>query len=243
MTIKLATALAAATLSAGAASADVLRYATDVTALNFRPGDNPAQTAANGFDVSGDVAFAFDTLSNVLSVDVDVSGLLPDVVHVQHIHGPAGDARTPTIADDEDGDGYVELLEGVDGYGPIILSIGSGIAADGSVIFPVADAAGNLDFSMDYDLSGGANPFLSEGFTVADLMPTALQNREYVVHGAFVPEGAGLSTFDGQPDGIVGAYNPVLPVGAGEISAIPVPAAAWLMALGLGGLAALRRRG
>ena len=243
MTIKLtAAALSAAALCAGAASAEVLRYNTDVTPLNFRPADNPAQTAENGFDVAGTVRYAFDTISQILSIDVDVSGLLPDVVHVQHIHGPAGDARTPTLADDADGDGYIELLEGLGGYGPILLSIGSGIAEDGGVIFPLTDASGNLDFSMDYDLSGGGSPFLSDGFTVADLMPAALQNREYVVHGAFVPEDASLTVFAGQPDGVVGAYNPVLPVGAGEISAIPVPAAAWLMALGLGALGAVRSR-
>ena len=250
MTIKTtATAFAAGLLCAGAASADVLRFGTDVDALNFRPADNPAQTAENGFDVAGSALFAFDTLTQVLSVDVDVTGLLPNVAHAQHIHGPAGDAVTPTLADDADGDGYIELMEGVGGYGPILLSIGSGIDADGNVIFPVADADGVLDFAMDYDLSSGANPFLNGDTTVADLMPGMLQLREYVVHGAFVPEGAGLTVFEGQPDGVVGAYNGFLPVGAGEISAIagqmsviPVPAAAWLMVLGLGALGATRVR-
>ena len=243
MTIKLtAAAVAAATICAGAASADVLRYNANVGALNFRPADNPAQTAENGFDVSGSAAFAFDTLTQILSVDVDVAGLLPNVAHAQHIHGPAGDARTPTLADDTDGDGFIELLEGVPGYGPILLSLGTGIDEMGGVIFPVANAMGVLDFTMDYDLSTGANPFLNGDTTVDDLMPAMLSQREYVVHGAFVPEDAGLSVFDGQPDGIVGAYNPVLPVGAGEISAIPLPAGAWLLLAGLGALGATRKR-
>lgn len=243
MTTRLtAAALAAAMLTGGAASADVLRFGADVDALNFRPADNPAQTAENGFDVAGTALFAFDTMTSVLTVDVNVTGLLPDVPHAQHIHGPAGDAVAPTLADDADGDGYIELLEGVPSYGPILLSIGSGIDADGNVIFPTADASGTLDFRMDYDLSTGSNPFLNGDTTVADLMPGMLNLREYVVHGAFVPEDAGLSIFDGQPDGVVGAYNAFLPVGAGEMSVIPVPAAAWLMMLGLGALGATRMR-
>ena len=242
MTRTMTTALAATMLCAGAASADVLRFGTNVDPLNFRPAENPAQTAENGFDVAGSALFTFDTLTDVLTVDVNVTGLLPNVPHAQHIHGPAGDAITPTVADDADGDGYIELAEGVVDYGPILLSIGSGIDADGNVIFPTADAAGVLDFTMDYDLSSDANPFLNGDTTVDELMPGMLQLREYVVHGAFVPEGAGLSVFDGQPDGIVGGYNGALPVGAGEMSVIPVPAAAWLMALGLGALGATRMR-
>lgn len=249
MTIKMTSAvLAAAMLSGGAASADVLNYRADVAPLNFRPGVNPEQTAGNGFDVNGTVLFAFDTISRMLSVDVDISGLLPDVAHAQHIHGPDGDAVPPTLAQDADGDSYIELLEGATVYGPILLSLGSGIDEGGNVIFPVADSNGILDFTMDYDLGTDDNPFLSGDFTIADVMPEMLGLREYVIHGAFVPEGANLLATEGQPDGVVGGYNAFLPVGSDDITAVttvaavPVPAAAWMMVAALGALGATRMR-
>ena len=74
-----------------------------------------------------------------------------------------------------------------------------------------------------------------------------LELREVVIHGRSVPSGAGAGTMF-EIDGAQDDYVAALPVAAGEImrvdapAPVPVPAAAWLMLAGLGGLGALRAR-
>lgn len=48
-----------------------------------------------------------------LTVSIDVEGLTPGLMHLQHFHGfPDGkDAACPTSQEDKNGDGYVDLIE------------------------------------------------------------------------------------------------------------------------------------
>jgi hypothetical protein len=48
-----------------------------------------------------------------LTVSIDVKGLTPGLMHLQHFHGfPDGkDATCPTAKEDTNGDGYVDLIE------------------------------------------------------------------------------------------------------------------------------------
>jgi hypothetical protein len=48
-----------------------------------------------------------------LTVAIDLEGLTPSLMHLQHFHGfPDGkDASCPTVKEDTNGDGYVDLLE------------------------------------------------------------------------------------------------------------------------------------
>lgn len=48
-----------------------------------------------------------------LTVSIDLKGLTPSLMHLQHFHGfPDGkDAACPTAKEDTNGDGYVDLLE------------------------------------------------------------------------------------------------------------------------------------
>lgn len=76
--------------------------------------------------------------------------------------------------------------------------------------------------------------------TAADILPLHL--REIVIHGLTAPAGGSPLS----PMGEVGSgdptYIPVLPAAAGEISAVPLPAAGLLMAPGLLAFAAAARR-
>ncbi|HKJ87432.1 MAG TPA: hypothetical protein VKA48_02895 [Gammaproteobacteria bacterium] len=74
-----------------------------------------------------------------LQVKINASGLEPNKVHQQHIHGlfdnqnNPKNSTVPSASADTDGDGYVELQEGASSYGPVILplkSYGSGQAAN-----------------------------------------------------------------------------------------------------------------
>ena len=87
------------------------------------------------------------------------------MLHPQHIHGfesDKGNSFCPTPADDEDGDGLVDLLEGLPDYGPVQLSL---------TPFPTA-----ADGTVDYE----------QTFTVDAQQVGPLQNRAIVLHGMTV---------------------------------------------------------
>ena len=139
--------------------------------------------------------------------------------HPQHIHGLLGadapNTMLATPADDTDHDGYIELAEGQKSYGPILLSLTSppgGALSD----FPTAPG-GVIDFKQTYDLADSS--IFPAGFTASDLFP--LTDREIVIHGLTVPQGAGAGT-PGEVDGS-GGYKAVLPVADGFIRAAALP--------------------
>lgn len=206
----------------------------------------------SGLGGSARADMVFDSLSNSLYVNIQGGGFAPDMLHVQHVHGrfnadgSVRDSVSPTLADDADGDGVVELLEGLPLYGGILLSLfDEDAAGDAFGGFPSAPN-GIIDFEHTYDLS--ATGALSDGITPADLFP--LDRREIVIHGAFLApgiggvgnEGPGNSLFD------AGGYSNFVPVAAGEIrqltglAPVPLPAAGWALLAALGGLGALRAR-
>jgi len=187
-------------------SADQLFFA-DLTDLNATGVDGSVIVALNG---------------NELTVFVGATGLTPGQMHPQHIHGFLSDeikARTPTIAFDRpefggDGDGYVELAEGLNTYGPVIKSL---------TPFPTAPD-GTIRYAVSYNLSDQE---------LADLGPLSL--REYVVHGANVLSGVGEGT-PGEVDG-TGGYIAILPVGSGELKEVGVTFALSVLAEGGAGRA------
>lgn len=202
----------------------------------------------NGTGASGRVDLRHDTDAQTLSVRVQASNLAPNMTHVQHIHGVVGgNSVTPPPAADTDGDGFIELLEGVPFYGPIMLSL-TDDTVPGLGGFPTAPN-GRIDFSYTYNLL--SSPAYNAGFGIDDLLP--LRNREVVIHGAFTNFalednlGGGLgggiqNDPSGGPLAAARNYNAALPVLSGVISPVPLPATAWLLLAGFGGLAAAARR-
>jgi len=232
----------------GAAVGACLATTAAATTTNYRAVLNDI----NNFGASGQVDLRLDDVTNTLAVRVQASGLDPDVPHVQHIHGVKnadgtnGNSITPTAAQDTDGDGFIELGEGRATYGPIIVPL-TDITKPGLTGFPTAPG-GMIDFSFTYDL---LNPATYAGsFGMSDLLN--LGDREIVIHGAFtnfapVNELPGLGggidqDMFGNPISAARNYNAALPVLAGTISPVPLPAAGWLLLTGLGGLVALRKR-
>lgn len=246
----------------GCAVAVALGLGTGAPALSETLAYEAILNDISGLGGSGRADLSYDTDSMQLSVDVSASGFAPDMLHVQHIHGRLDDAGapvdsvSPTLADDADGDGVVELLEGVPRYGPILLSLLDEEEADDDFMgFPSAPG-GEIAFSATYDLTstGAFNQDLDgdgtadDPATAAQLLPLDL--REIVIHGAFLDPGiGGVGNEEPDPEtGLIpGGYSAFVPVAAGEIRAIgtdvapiPLPAAAWLMLAGIGGLGGLR---
>ncbi len=182
--------------------------------------------ALNSSGVSGSAVIGMSTEgdgSPVLNVSVAAEGLTPGQGHAQHIHGLLDDAgnpidsTAPTIADDADRDGIVEVLEGVGSYGDILLSL-----VNGRGNFPFADQNGQVAFIANYDLTEASNfvsPVTGNQYDMDDLMPLFL--REVVLHGIDVPDRIGDGT-DGEVDGGENGYIGLVPAAAGEIEVASV---------------------
>lgn len=177
--------------------------------------------ALNNSGASGTVLFAVE--GSTLSVMSVVTGLAPDELHVQHVHGTfdadgnPSDAAVPTPANDTDLDGFVEVAEGAAAYGDILLPLED--QSDGFNTDPIASPAGEIAFYEEFDLDDDSqflNPLSGTQYTGDDLMPLNL--REYVVHGAELTRAFGAGT-EGSVDGTAG-YKLTLPVGAGTIEEV-----------------------
>ncbi len=177
----------------------------------------------NDSGVSGTAFLTID--DDTLATRIVADGLEPDMVHPQHIHGRFADTEdgpgtgqpidsvSPTLLTDDDNDGFIELEEGLDTYGPIIVPLTSPPGGELSG-FPTAPD-GTIFFEEIYDLSDEA--VFADGFSADGLTPLDL--REIVLHGDFVPAGAGEGT-PGEVNGGPEEYVPVLPVASGEIEAL-----------------------
>lgn len=222
-------------LGAAAANATVSKFSVNFVELN-------------NSGVTGSGTLIHNDVTNMLKINYTVTGLDAGV-HPQHIHGrlqggpgsPALNSVTPTLADDSDGDGFLETVEGVPAYGDVLLSLFN-TPGDPST-FPVVDASGVLNYSAVFNVADPnvftPSPATGVVYSVADLTPLDL--REIVIHGKFVQAGAGGGMFevDGtQSDGFV----PLLPAAAAEIEAVPVPASVFSMLAAGGLLVAVRNR-
>lgn len=176
-------------------------------------------TTLNNSGVTGEAIIGYDVDSNTITVAISASGLEPNMPHVQHIHGflDGTDSQTPTAASDTDGDGFIELGEGLPSYGGILLNLTTDHTNGGG---------GDNGHSHDGDLTGfptapDGTIFFVESYQLpAGMLPTdpQLDLREIVIHGMSVPAGAGAGT-TGEVDGTAG-YKVVLPVASGELSQV-----------------------
>ncbi len=164
-----------------------------------------------------------------LTVRISADGL-DEGLHIQHMHGfeTGKDAVTPDKEDDTDEDGYVELLEGIGDYGKILLNLDD---KDGN--FPTTDGPdGKFNFKQTYHLLGDDAPHKSHA---GDEITTFknLDLNHLVIHGMFVPKGAGKGTpgevGTTEPKGSIAfdrdTYKEVLPVAVAEIEEVSFHAA------------------
>lgn len=149
----------------------------------------------NDSGVTGEATITVE--GNELTVEIRAENLEANRVHPQHIHGFMDTKKNSTCPDpsaDTNGDGIVDLVEGLPSYGGVLLELYLPIDE-----FPVADADGMLHYTRTFTL--GEVEFEEEGQVISyhDLKP--LQNRTIVLHGM---------TVDGE-------YIATLPVACGQI--------------------------
>jgi Ca2+-binding RTX toxin-like protein len=189
--------------------------------------------ALNSSGVSGTGLVAMNTEDDgtrYINVSLFASGLTPDEMHPQHIHGTfdasgtTTDATTPDLGDDADNDGFIEVLEGVADYGDVLVSLVENGGA------PVANAKGEVAYIQNFDIDLPENllsPVTGTQYDADDLMPLVF--REIVLHGQNVMAGVGAGT-DGEIDGTQDGYVPILPVAAGEIEETDLDTALAILA-------------
>lgn len=105
---------------------------------------------------------------DMLTVNVQAQGMVPNQAHPQHIHGlTSGEEGTcPPASADTDEDGIITIPEGAPFYGEVLLPL-----AD----FPMADENGNISYEKTFMLGENENPTMVE---LGDL-----DNRVIVLHG------------------------------------------------------------
>jgi Ca2+-binding RTX toxin-like protein len=141
-------------------------------------------------------------------------------IHPQHIHGfPNGtNATIPTLTQDDDRDGFIELAEGAETYGPVLLSLTSppGPAPTG---FPKPGGT-TFVFAQTYDLNDPRINNAAESQFGQTLDDVSLAQRHIVLHGLSTLAGHGSARIgqaaDGEVNGEAG-YKIVLPIAAGQI--------------------------
>lgn len=252
------------------AMAAVQLFTTTFTDLNGSA-QNQAAVGHTGLTPTATGQVSYDAATQMLSVLIQGTGFEPGIPHVAHIHGNlvnpmtsgsgALDSFTPTAAQDVDHDGFIELFEGLQTYGPILFDLMN--------IDPNMD--GTINYNMTFNLLDPNAPFgfinpldPSQGrYGIADLVGlsgTQFDLRELVIHGLTVPAGVGIdnpnqnpptddevnghSTFAPGSDGIPFGHTVVLPVASGElVAAVPEPTTWAMMLLGFGAIGfSFRRR-
>ena len=167
----------------------------------------PLNARANKRGVTGKAAITVD--EGMITFAVDARNVAPGITHIQHVH--AGNA-CPTMKDDANGDGFLDLIEGVPVYGGIFINLDSDLSTQPAGAFPIATDRGLLTYEEDVaasDLVAG----LKAAGVLADGELVNLEGRHIVVHGV-APDTelpATVKTLPGVPSQVT------LPVACGEI--------------------------
>jgi hypothetical protein len=175
-------------------------------------------TSVNNSGANGVAFLSLDSDDKTLTIDAAAIGLEPNQEHPFHIHGFADDrpSELPTIDQDADLDGFVEVPEGGPVFGPVLLNLTQDDpATDGTTEFPVADANGVVEFSETYQFDLD-DPEQAASFSE---LTDRLEGRGIQFHGLELSAGAGESTGN-EVDGS-GGYIAALPAVNGIIYEFP----------------------
>lgn len=158
---------------------------------------------------------------DTFEVETEMEGV-SSTVHAQHIHAAA---VCPTEADDTNGDGVVDVIEGVPSYGPILVPLDNNLASQSAGTFPFA-SGGNFTYEESTPLTQMIQALQQPDSDPNDAVVTLgadedldLDRRTIVIHG--VAESTELPATVATI-GDLEAYKSV-PIACGVIERIPNP--------------------
>ena len=183
-------------------------YTADLQPLNPDIGPAAVEGQAQIF-IQGDT----------IRVHLNARGVAPGIVHAMHIH--ASD-RCPDASDDANGDGVVDVIEGLPKYGPILVPLDSDLSSQAAGTFPTSSNGGTIHYHDSADVNAmladlhAVDP--NTGDAVIKLAPGEALNlagRHIVVHGVDPSTSLPATTAS------LGTAPPqaTLPVACGEITA------------------------
>ncbi len=126
---------------------------------------------------------------------MEVTGSTPSTFQLQHIH--IGSA-CPTMADDANGDGYIDALEGLPSYGPALVPLDGDLNGQsaGASSYPSSDENGGYTYEKTADLKvmiedlKKQDPNPNDAIVKLGTKRLNLTNRHIIIHG--VPEDTEL---------------------------------------------------
>ena len=159
----------------------------------------------------------FTVVGGQFTASVSAMGLESGMIHPQHIHAAAD---CPPASADVNHDGFVDVLEGVPYYGPILIPLDDQLASQATGSFPTATGVrGILEYAATTSLAAmladlnAPDPNTADAVVKLNGAPLALETRHVVLHGVdpstVLP--ASVASLPGLP-----AYL-TLPVACGEI--------------------------
>lgn len=184
--------------------------------MKFRAEINPLNEEKIGTKAHGYVEFTEN--SDTLHIKLEMFDTPANIQHWEHFHGfPDGkDASVPTMAQDVNHDGFIDLpeTEAVSGTTMVPLDAAPHKMCIPNDNYPIADGKGYYSYEKDVPLAKLKKQF-KESFGTDDL---ELDKRVVYVHG--VPDSLEL------PDTVAGKINEkydqhvTLPIAAGKIKKI-----------------------
>lgn len=113
---------------------------------------------------------------DVVTVQIEMDGVTAGDLHPQHIHaGP----RCPSASADVNHDSFLDVIEGLPDYGPILVNLDSDLSSNPAGMFPRAGGSGvNNPSSYEYSATGSRSHIQDE-----IQLALKLGTRHVVVHG------------------------------------------------------------
>ena len=140
-------------------------------------------------NVSGTATFTISADSSMFTAATNVEGLADSTLHAQHIH--VADA-CPAPEADTNGDGFIDVVEGVPSYGAILVPLDGDLSSQsaGADGFPTANEDGAVDYEQSTMLADMLADLRAEDPDTTDAIAKlgadedlSLEGRHVVIHG------------------------------------------------------------